>query len=115
MGQPRACDMTIAERHTTYLKDYHPPAWRVSAIALDFKLDPDATRVIAVMTVEQIREGEPLRLDGSNLKLVGVKLDGRQLPSSEYALDDTSLTISPPTARAKLEIETEIAPAKNTA
>ncbi len=107
--------MRTTEPHPIHLKDYQPPAYRIPEIALDFRLDPEATRVTATMTVERAGvEAAPLVLDGNRLKLISLKLGGEALPKNSYALEENSLTIFSPPARFELEIETEIAPAQNT-
>ncbi len=108
--------MKLAEPVAIHLKDYQPPVYHIRRIALDFTLEPEATRVVSTMQVE--RRGpanEPLVLDGDGLKLLWVKLDGAELKPSDYALDAHTLTIRIVPAQFTLEIATEIAPAKNTA
>nr|ACN58920.1 membrane alanine aminopeptidase N [uncultured bacterium BLR7] len=110
--------MKTTEPRAIHLKDYAPPAYRIVDIALDFVLDPMATRVTATMKVERLtaRAHDPLVLDGQRLKLLAVKVEGVPLPHAAYMVDETSLTIkSPPENDFSLEICTEIAPAKNTA
>jgi aminopeptidase N len=107
--------MKTAEPRPIHLKDYRPPAYRIPEIALDFRLDAQATRVIAKMNVERLaKDAAPLVLDGNRLKLIGIKIDGNVLEKGAYALGEGNLTINAPPARFELEIETEIAPAKNT-
>ena len=49
-------------------EDYTPPAWLVPQVALDFTLDPAATRVRARLEVTRNSDAnEPLRLDGEDL------------------------------------------------
>jgi aminopeptidase N len=63
------------------LADYRPPDWLVPEIALRFELDPERTLVHARLTV--VRNGahaEPLRLDGEEIELVGLKVDGKPRP-----------------------------------
>jgi len=107
--------MRTEEPRAVRLKDYRPPDYRVREIALDFALDPQATRVKARMQVERLASAPvPLVLDGEHLKLISIALDGRALDSNEYSLGAESLTIADPPARFTLEVENEIAPAHNT-
>jgi aminopeptidase N len=107
--------MRTEEPRAVRLKDYHPPDYRVREIALDFALDPDATRVKARMQVERRAAAPaPLVLNGEKLKLISIALDGRALTPGEYSLNAETLTIDQPPARFTLEVETEIAPARNT-
>ncbi len=108
--------MKTTEPHTVRLKDYHPPLYRIPEVALHFNLDPDATRVTATMKVVCSDENAgALVLDGQNLKLLSVKINGILLDNSAYAVDDAQLTLHEPPASFLLEITTEIAPVKNTA
>jgi len=98
------------------LQDYRPLDYRIPEIALDFLLDPEATRVTATMQVERTGgAGTPLILNGEYLTLVSLAIDGAPLTAERYALDEGTLTIPDPPQRFTLKIVTEIAPAKNTA
>ena len=107
--------MRTDEPRAIALKDYRAPDYRISEIALDFLLDPDATRVTATMNVVRTGAAAPLVLNGEQLKLVSVALDGRALSPADYTVDDETLTIAKVPAKFTLEIVTEIAPADNTA
>ena len=48
--------MRTEEPRAVRLKDYRPPDYRVSEIALDFALDPEATRVKARVQVERLAD-----------------------------------------------------------
>src|SRR5919112_2715384 len=72
-------------------EDYRPPDWLVPEIRLDFDLGLETTRVRATLSVE--RNGghdRPLRLDGGELELVSVKVDGAP---AEQRLEDGQLVI----------------------
>ncbi|CDX41659.1 aminopeptidase N [Mesorhizobium sp. SOD10] len=102
------------------LEDYRPSDYLIPRTSLDFRLSPDATRVIALLTIER-REGvtasAPLVLDGDGLTLLGVAIDGQALPAGDYEATPDRLTIlKPPAAqRFELRLETEIAPSRNEA
>ncbi|MDE3115290.1 MAG: aminopeptidase N, partial [Pseudomonadota bacterium] len=101
---------------TIRLQDYRAPDYRIAEIALDFSLDPQATRVKATSKIERRGAADaPLTLNGEDLKLISLALDGHPLAPDAYAVDDESLTIHNPPDQFTLEIVTEIAPAKNTA
>ena len=98
------------------LQDHRAPDYRIAEIALDFAIDAEATRVKATSKiVRQGAVGAPLVLNGENLKLISVALDGRTLAANAYAIGDETLTIPSPPENFTLEVVTEIAPAKNTA
>ncbi len=107
--------MRTEEPRAIHLADYRAPEFRITAIHLDFALDPEATRVAARLAIERRHGTGPLVLHGENQKLVSVTLDGRVLEEDEYLLDDKSLTLPRPPDNLTLEIVSEIAPASNTA
>src|SRR6478735_6314592 len=91
--------------------DYRPPAWLVPEIALEFDLDPERTRVLARLEVR--RNGDhrqPLRLDGEELNLLSVKVDGK---AAAHKLDRRGLTVRIAGDRATVETVVEIAPSKS--
>ena len=97
----------------TRREDYREPDWRVPEIAMDFDLDPAATRVRTTLRVE--RNGthdRPLRLDGDGLTALGVKVDGAQV--SDWSMDGASLVVPLTGAAHEIETEVEIAPERNT-
>ena len=111
--------MSTPSPQTTYLKDYRIPAYLIEQVELDFYLNPTMTQVTATLNLQlhPDRHGviEPLVLDGENLQLLGVKVDGIPLTPVDYRFDDVSLTIVAPPARFVLEVVTRIDPLNNTA
>src|SRR5258708_39651244 len=75
-------------------EDYHSPDWLVPKIGLDFSLDAERTSVRATLGVK--RNGahdRPLRLDGHELKLLWVKVDGTD---AKWRLEGEQLIIDVP-------------------
>ncbi len=107
--------MTEAQR-TIRRSDYSPPDWRIETVDLVFDLAPEGTRVTSRLALAAAagRAGADLVLDGEQLELVRVAIDGRELAQDAYSVDATSLTIPAPPERFSLEIETLIHPAANT-
>ena len=107
-----------AEPQYVRLSDYLPPDWLVDTVHLDVRLHPTATRVTARLALRpnpQGREGSPIVLDGDELTLKSVVLDGRPLAGTAYAATPSALTIfAPPQQPVVLEIETLIDPSANT-
>ncbi|WP_407047954.1 aminopeptidase N [Methyloraptor flagellatus] len=100
------------------LKDYRPTPYAIRTIDLDVRLDPENTTVTARSRIEP-REGTapgtPLVLDGDELILTSVAIDGRALGTADYEATDKRLEIfAPPAGAFTLEVGTRIAPAKNT-
>jgi len=108
----------MSEPQPTYLSDYRPPAYRVTHTELSFDLDPDATRVKARLHLERHPQGEagtPLVLDGEQLTLKSIAVDGQPLAPDEYAVDAAGLVIHRVPQAFLLDTEVEIAPDANTA
>ncbi len=100
------------EHMTIRREDYRPPDWLVPEIALDFALDPAATRVRATLSV--VRNGDhdrPLRLDGDDLAPLNVMVDGAE---ARWRMDGPALVIDVAGDRATVETEVELAPRANT-
>jgi len=98
--------------------DYRPPAFLLDQVALEFDLDATLTHVTAILTVHRnpLRPGnaDPLVLDGEDLELVSVELNGRALPTAGYELRDDSLTLPAPDDRFTVKIVNRIRPSTNT-
>jgi aminopeptidase N len=107
--------MRTEEPCAIHLSDYKAPEFRITAVHLDFALEPEATRVKAKLAIERRSGTGPLVLTGECQKLLSVTLDGRTLTAGDYLLDDKNLTLPDPPDRLQLAIESEIDPAANTA
>ena len=103
----------------TYLKDYRAPDYRILTTNLQFDLDEERTLVKSLLIVQATdgsgSGGRPLKLDGRDLELLSVSLDGKKLGPGEFTLDAESLTIPGVPGQFTLEIETAISPKNNTA
>ena len=62
--------------------DYRPLPWKVERVDLRFELDPEATLVRSRLTLERTGSG-PLVLDGEELTLLEISVDGRALKVNE--------------------------------
>ncbi len=104
---------------TIHLKDYKPAPYVPGDLFLNFSLEPRATRVTSRLEFKpnpaSKEKNAALVLAGEKIKLIGVKLDGKELASSDYKVTDSELTL-PKVAAAPfiLEIETECDPVGNT-
>jgi aminopeptidase N len=108
--------MRTEEPRAVRLQDYRAPDFRISEIALDFVLEPNQTRVTATTNVARAGAANaPLVLNGEHMKLLSVAIDGKTLNASSYKLDEETLTLPDVPDSFKLEVVTEIAPARNTA
>ncbi len=104
---------------TIYLKDYRPPEFLVDRVALEFQLQEESTRVISELHLRRnpAHPGQPgdLVLDGEQLQLCSVQLDGRVLGPQDYRVDARSLTIPQVGTQCVLRTEVLINPRENTA
>jgi len=105
--------------HTTIrLEDYQPPDYRIETLMLEFELEETRTRVKSLMTAVSNHGHRdklpPFVLNGRDLVLTAIRLDGRDLHKEDYTLSNGLLTLKPVTDVFTLEIETEINPAANT-
>ncbi len=103
---------------TTYLADYQRTAYIIDSIDLRFVLDEDSTLVYNTLNVRR-REGieyhnKPIVLDGEDLELLSVKMDGLSLSPDQYVIDEESLSIGQVPETFVLEIKTAISPKLNT-
>ncbi|WP_114945472.1 aminopeptidase N [Microvirga calopogonii] len=110
--------MRIDTNPIVRLEDYRPSDFLIDRVELDVKLHPTETRVVATLAVRPNPEGRPdapLTLDGDELNLKTVALNGRTLAAEEFEASPQSLTIAqPPRQPFTLTIETEINPTTNT-
>ncbi len=94
--------------------DYRPPDWLVPDIALNFTLGIEKTRVQSKLNVERNPKGSgsnSLRLNGDELKPVGVWVDGAR--TDGWSMDEDDLVITLSGESHEVAIETEISPVAN--
>ncbi|MFL6798325.1 MAG: aminopeptidase N [Xanthobacteraceae bacterium] len=109
--------MRTEESRPVRLQDYRPPSWRIAHVELDVSLDQTATRVRATLAIESAvgEPPSPLVLDGDDLSLAEIRIDGTPLPPEQYVATPDLLTIAqPPQQPFRLELETILDPSANT-
>jgi aminopeptidase N len=102
------------------LEDYRPSAYLIDAVDLDMALDPSQTTVRARLQIRPnpAHRGKPgaLKLDGEQLTLTSIALDGKPLGAGKYRQSATHLTIPKvPDAPFTLETTVMVNPEANTA
>ncbi len=110
--------MKEAEPKAIHLKDYEAPTHRIEATDLTFDLESGTTTVtsrLKVVRASASTEDVPLVLDGQELELVSVAIDGVELGSNEYQLDDDTLTLPDLPPACEVQIVNQIHPEDNTA
>jgi aminopeptidase N len=108
--------MRTEEPKTIHLKDYRPSSHLIERVELEIALDAKATTIKARLEIRAnpAGGGGDLALDGDELKLISVALDGTPLKAPDYEASEHRLLIKRPPERFTLETETEISPANNT-
>ncbi len=99
-------------------QDYRPPPYTIERVDLLFELDEEATVVraqSAVVRTAHAASDAPLVLDGQDIFLVSIRIDGRPLSPGDYTLAAETLTIPSVPARFTLEIVGKLSPARNKA
>src|SRR5512134_2597790 len=96
-----------------HLKDYSPPAFRVDSVELDVDIREDHALVKARLAIRRNSSG-PLILDGDELELVSVALNGELLVKGEFSLTPDKLTIPEVPGEFTLDTVSRILPHKNT-
>ena len=111
--------MRDAEPKAIHLKDYRVPAFLVERVDLEFVLGEDETRVRSRLRMRRNPSAgvdrTPLVLDGQELELLQIAIDGRVLSSAEFATDAAHLTVFEVPGEFDLSCETRIHPERNTA
>ena len=103
-------------RQTVYRKDYTPYPWRLERTDLNFSIHQGETVVTAELRFCSVDgKAGPLVLDGSNLELLEVALDGEKLEEGLYLLDEQHLTITDAPAECTVRTRVRIHPASNLA
>jgi len=100
------------------LGDYRAPDFLIDHVALDVDLRAEDAIVKATIALRRnpasTDAAAPLVLDGDELELVSVSVDGAQLRDSEFQLEPTRLTLGSLPARFTLETVSRIVPQRNT-
>jgi len=108
----------MTKPQTIYLKDYLAPTFLVDQVSLTFTLQPTSTEVISVVRYRRnpiVASGGQLELDGHDMELISVRLDGCELPQNVFVLHGSGLRIGDVPDVFELEITTRINPEANTA
>src|SRR5258706_8375041 len=108
--------MRESQAKAIHLKDYAPPAYIIERIALDIDIRADDALSKATLSVRRTpaspAKDAPLVLDGEELELISVLLDGKSVPHKVAA---EQLSISDVPESFTLETVSCLVPQKNTA
>lgn len=109
--------MKDPDPNTIYLKNYTQPAYWITDVDLIFNLEEAQTQVSSTLTVcknNSIAGDHALVLQGEELVLQSLSIDGRLLEAAEYTVTESDLSIHSVPDRFVLEIKTIIKPQDNT-
>ena len=100
----------------TRLDEYAFPAYVTDETRLKFDIEDGRTRVSSELDIRKVREDSTeIYLNGEQLELVSVSVDGRRISENEYSVDDFGMTIFGLGETHTIQIVTEIVPEQNTA
>lgn len=102
----------------TYLADYRASDFFIDKTQLTFSLHDaytDVSSVLSIVRNPEAQSGAPLILDGEQLELLAIAIDGVPLDASSYEVGSNSLTIYQVPRQFSLQCTTRIYPEKNTA
>jgi aminopeptidase N len=105
----------MSSSETVYLKDYCKPDYLIPDVKLDFDILSDKVVVTNTMSIVKNHSGNsPLRLNGINLILEKIEIDGTVLSKNQYEVKNEILTINTNLDKFILHIITVIDPYNNT-
>ena len=79
------------------LNEYTPPAFQIASVALDVDIRPGQATIRSTLGLARTAQrdcAEPLVLEGDELELVSVAIDGRALGAADYRVADGRLVIA---------------------
>ena len=105
--------------HTIRLEDYRPSAFLIDRVRLDFELGEEESRVRSRLEIRRNPAAEDaqsnLELQGEELEMLSLSLNGVDLTQNGYALNDQGLTLFRVPDQFVFEAEVIIRPQMNTA
>jgi len=103
---------------TVLRENYRPFAWILDQLKLRFEIGDESTRVISELQLSRnpsARPSDEIELDGQQMELVSVLMDGNVLAPGDYSLNADKLVIQNAPDSCALTIEVLIKPHENTA
>ncbi len=107
--------MTASPTVTTYRLDWQPYPYRINQLHLSLQLDPLRTTVQSRFSVSRLTEQpEPLVLQGEELELLSVSVNGQTWEPSQYELTEAELRLPLTERHNDIEIRNHCHPQANT-
>ena len=94
---------------------YQAPLFAIDEVDLVFDLQPTATTVVSELKVRRLGDETTLVLDGEQLSLVELQLDGVELEAKQFHATSNKLTIFNLPSEGTLRVVTKLNPLANTA
>lgn len=108
--------MKSENNQAIYRKDYQQPNYWVSSVNLGLMIEPDFTIVKSkILFKNNNGRDKKLILNGVDLELINISINGRALESQEYLIDQESLIIDNVPEEFELQVENKIYPSQNKA
>ncbi|MGD9638121.1 MAG: aminopeptidase N [Alphaproteobacteria bacterium] len=102
---------------TVYRKDYKKPDYLVDDLDLTFDVGEDITKCRAVMefraSPDKAASDNTVFLDGDELNLSSIAINGKKLKEGEYKIDETGITLTNVPDKFTLEVITDLKPKEN--
>lgn len=107
--------MNSKKDNTIFLKDYRAPLYLIPTTKLKFELKGLSTNVYSeIKVIRQGNHNEPLVLNGENIELVALSMNGLEIKKEDYFVTEDSLTITTCPDEFTLSIHTKVDPETNT-
>ncbi|WP_394060693.1 aminopeptidase N [Alcaligenes sp. WGS1538] len=96
-------------------QDYQPYPYRIEQVRLEFDLAAEQTEVSLQFRASSLNgQALPLILDGDDIELLSVSLDGVALAPQDYQLTDQTLTLHPGKPEVEVALVSRCRPKDNT-
>ncbi len=109
----------MAQPQPIYRQDYRAPDYWIDQVELRFELGEEYTEVQARLNLRRnaaVNDGhQPLVLNGQDMELHALRLNGRTVSADTYQIDDRQLTLPAVPDHCTLDITTRLRPQDNTA
>ena len=80
-------------KQPTLLTDYKPSNFKITNVKLLFQLDPNCTKVTSKLSITTLTKNTDLILDGKNLDLKYVKINGKKIKQNQLIVTSEKMTI----------------------
>jgi aminopeptidase N len=105
----------MSELQRKYLSDYQSSNFLIERVELTVRLHPTVTQVSSVLTIRATHDDDSqvLSLQGEDLNLISISVNGQRLSESDYVLTEEALLLTLSGSESRVEIQTEVNPQAN--